>query len=157
MDDFKRYLTYPCPRSLHKSLFDGHFGTFQVLLSLAKFDLKVYLLCHVSQTLLVILEYNTIIDFYEDKYIRYHVDFACYWLTDTADRDLPIPYKVFMVTSRSKSKVIFCIELSWIFLHKDWHVNNSFKRSYLFIVRLTTTPYRKAKLYWLENRLPVYH
>ena len=52
-------------------------------------------------------------------------DRVWYWLTEAAGGGQLIPDKVFVVTSRPKSKVYYCfIKLSGIFLHKDWHIHN---------------------------------
>ena len=61
-----------------------------------------------------------------------HEDRARYWLTDAfllmtmkTGVGQPIPDAVFMVMSRTKSKVYYCfIKLSGIFLQQDCHINN---------------------------------
>ena len=57
------------------------------------------------------------------RFTRDHKDRVRYWLTDAEGGGQTIADKVFMVTSKPKSKVYYCfIKLSGI-LHKDSNVH----------------------------------
>ena len=53
------------------------------------------------------------------RFTRDHKDHVRYWLTDDAGGGQPIPGKVFMVTSKPKSKVYYCFIKSSGILYKD--------------------------------------